>query len=236
MPIFKKGKQDLLFIHVPKTGGTSLEKLFDLSGWRTAYLDLNLKGKSFNHLRICSPQHMHAEMLQRQLLIHKFSGIFMIVRHPYARFRSEYAYMNKGNCDPSAPAVEVWTRKAMKAYSKNHFVFDNHLRPQHEFYIPKTDVYKLENGFDNIVCKLVAKYKIEFVDEELQEMSREKESGFSSKDVELNDTVKSMLNILYQNDFQKFGYKPEPVGGEADTVGQLLEKSWLHRMKQLLLK
>ena len=107
MPIFKKGKQDLLFIHVPKTGGTSIEKLFHLSGWRTAYLDLNLKGKSFNHLRICSPQHMHAEMLQQQLLIHKFSGIFMTVRHPYDRFRSEYAYINKGNCDPSAPAVEA---------------------------------------------------------------------------------------------------------------------------------
>lgn len=232
MPIFKKGKQDLLFVHVPKTGGTSIEKLFQLSGWSTAYLDLSLKGKSFNHLRRCSPQHMHAEMLKQQLLIHKFSGMFMMVRHPYDRFRSEYAYINKGNCDPFAVTVEAWACKVLKAYSKNHFVYDNHLRPQYEFYIPGTIVYKLENGFNKTIQDLAAKYKIEFVDKELREMSREKESGFSSSEVELNDSVKNMLNIIYHQDFVQFGYKREVVGDETVTIDSLLDHRWLHMLKQ----
>ena len=232
MPIFKKGKQDLLFVHVPKTGGTSIEILFELSGWSIAYLDLSLKGKSFNHLRVCSPQHMHAEMLKQQLKLHKFTGMFMLVRHPYDRFRSEYAYINKGNCDPSAAAVEVWARKIFKAYSKNPFVYDNHLRPQHEFYLPGTIVYKLENGFNKAIQHLAAKYKIEFVNKELREMSREKESGFSSSDVELNDSVKNMLNIIYQQDFRQFGYKPELVEGGNDTANSFLEPRWLYTLKQ----
>jgi hypothetical protein len=233
MPIFKKGKLDLLFVHVPKTGGTSIERLFQLSDWSIAYLDLSIKGRSFNHLRVCSPQHMHAAMLKQQLLIHKFIGMFMIVRHPYDRFRSEYAYINKSNCDVSAEAVEAWARKVLKAYSNNHFVYDNHLRPQHEFFIPGISVYKLENGFNKIVQDLAVKYRIDFVDKELREMSREKESGFSSSDIELNDAVKHMLNIVYHEDFRIFGYKPEGVGDETDSVDNILEHRLLHRLKQV---
>ena len=232
MPVFTKGKKNLLFIHVPKTGGTSMEMLFQLSGWRTGYLDLNLKGKSFNHLRICAPQHMHAEMLKQQLVLHKFNGVFMTVRHPYDRYRSEYAYKYKVNCDPSAVAVETWTRTVLKAYSKDQFIFDNHIRPQHEFYLPGTAVYKLENGFNKMIPDLAKKYKIEFADKELRKMSRQEESGFSSSDVELNDTVKSMLIILYQQDFEQFGYKPALVGDTPDTVNDLLEQSWSRPFQQ----
>ena len=232
MPVFTKGKKNLLFIHVPKTGGTSMEMLFQLSGWRTGYLDLNLKGESFNHLRICSPQHMHAEMLKQQLVLHKFNGIFMTVRNPYDRFRSEYAYKNKVNCDPSAVAVETWTRTVLEAYSKDQFIFDNHIRPQHEFYLPGTAVYKLENGFNKMIPDLAKKYKIEFADKELRKMSRQEESGFSSSDVELNDTVKSMLNILYHQDFEQFGYKPDLVGDVPDIIDGLPAQRWSRQVKK----
>jgi len=221
MPVFTKDKKNLLFIHVPKTGGTSMEMLFQRSGWRIGYLDLNLKGESFNHLRICSPQHMHAKMLKQQLMLHKFNGTFMMVRHPYNRFRSEYAYNNKVDCDPSAETVESWTRSVFKAYAGDHFILDNHIRPQHEFYLPGTVVYKLEDGFNKIIQNLTKKYKIELTGEELRKMSRQDESGFSSSDVELNDTVKSMLNSIYHHDFQQFDYKPDLVDGVPDMINSL---------------
>jgi len=209
-----------------------MEMLFQRSGWRIGYLDLNLKGESFNHLRICSPQHMHSEMLKQQLVLHKFNGIFMTVRHPYDRFRSEYAYKNKVNCDPSAEAVETWTRTVLKAYSKDQFIFDNHIRPQHNFYLPGTTVYKLENGFNKIIPDLAKKYKIEFADKELRKMSRQEESGFSSSDIELNDTVKSMLNILYHQDFEQFGYKLDLVGDVPDIIDVLPAQSWPRPVKK----
>jgi hypothetical protein len=231
MPVFNKDKKFLLYIHVPKAGGTSMEMLFQQNGWRIEYLDLNLKGKSFNHVRICSPQHMHAEMLQQQLLMRKLDGMFMTTRHPYARFRSEYCYCNKSNCDTSAEAVETWARKIFKAYSKDNFILDNHIRPQHEFYVPGTKVYKLERGFKKVVQDLAKKYKIELAYQEMHEMSREKESGFSSSDAKLNDTVKSMLNIRYQQDFRQFGYAPDMTADATNTFGGRLEQKWFRRLK-----
>ena len=209
-----------------------MEMLFQRSGWRIGYLDLNLKGESFNHLRICSPQHMHAEMLKQQLMLQKFNGTFITVRHPYNRFRSEYAYNNKVNCDPSAETVESWTRNVLKAYAGDHFILDNHIRPQYEFYLPGTAIYKLEDGFNNIIQDLAKKYKIEFTGEELRKMSRQKESGFSSSDVELNDTVKSMLNSIYHQDFEQFNYKPDLVDGVPDMVNGLPARRWARPNKK----
>jgi hypothetical protein len=217
MPVFYKDKKYLLYIHVPKTGGTSMEKLFQRNGWRAAYLDLNIKGKSFNHVRICSPQHMHAAMLQQQLVLPKLDGIFMTTRHPYDRFRSEYCYNNKSGCDTSAEAVERWARKTFTAYTKDNFLLDNHIRPQHQFYLPGTKIFQLEKGFKNIVQQLSRKYKIELSYQEIHEMSRQKESGLSSSDVELNDRVKAMLNTIYQQDFDQFGYTADLTADRAET-------------------
>ncbi|GGA90311.1 hypothetical protein GCM10011369_35570 [Neiella marina] len=206
MPVLVNGKQHLLFIHVPKTAGTSMEILFQKSGWGVGYVDYGLQG-TLNHLRPCSPQHMHAEMLQQQFVLHQFSGIFMIVRHPYARFRSEYCFANQNNLDTSAAAVEAWTRKVMSVYAANPHILDNHIRPQHEFYVPGATVYKLEDGFDSMKADLSATYGVQFTSEDVREMTREKQHGFSSSDVVLNDNVKAMLDVFYAEDFIKFGYQ-----------------------------
>lgn len=208
MPVLVNGKQHLLFIHVPKTGGTSMEILFQKSGWGVGYVDYGHQG-TLNHLRPCSPQHMHAEMLKQQFVLNQFNGIFMMVRHPYARFRSEYCMANQGSLDISASAVEAWTRKVMTVYAANPHVLDNHIRPQHEFYLPGATVYKLESGFDDIKADLAAQHGVQFISGDVREMSREQHSGVSSKDVELNDAVKAMLNVFYAEDFIKFGYSPE---------------------------
>ncbi|MEA3468759.1 MAG: glycosyltransferase [Thermodesulfobacteriota bacterium] len=208
MPVFIKNNNNLLFVHVPKTGGSSAEELFKKSGWRIACLDKGSQG-TLNHLRPCSPQHMHAKMLQQQFVLCQFNGIFMIVRHPYDRFCSEYCYINKNNCDFSSKAVENWTRKIFCEYTSNNFILDNHIRPQNEFYIPGSTVYKLEDGFDSIKQDLNGQYGIEFVAEDIRVMCRKTESGFSSKDIALNATVKNMLNIMYSQDFIQFGYKPD---------------------------
>ncbi len=205
MPVFSKNNNHLLFIHVPKTGGSSMEVLFHKSGWDIGYLDRNPQG-TLNHVRPCSPQHMHAEMLQQQFLLSKFNGLFMIVRHPYDRFRSEYCYINKENSDFSSDAIEAWARTIFNSYAANNFILDNHIRPQHEYYIPGTSVYKLENGFNTIKQDLFIQFGIEFITEEVRELCRKKENGFSSRDIELNDTVKNMLKILYYKDFIQFGY------------------------------
>ena len=39
MPVFRQDGRAVLFVHVPKAGGSSLERLFAKSGWTTGYRD-----------------------------------------------------------------------------------------------------------------------------------------------------------------------------------------------------
>ncbi len=100
MPIFTKNKIHILYVHIPKTGGSSVEGLFKKNKWQLSYLDKGGKkgGKpdSLNSIRQCSPQHMHLEMLQTIFDLEKIDYIFMTVRHPVDRLISEYR-MRKGS-------------------------------------------------------------------------------------------------------------------------------------------
>jgi hypothetical protein len=33
MPLFRRGAQTVLFVHIPKTGGTSIKEAFKAAGW-----------------------------------------------------------------------------------------------------------------------------------------------------------------------------------------------------------
>ena len=39
MPVFRQDGRAVLFVHVPKAGGSTLERLFAKSGWTTGYRD-----------------------------------------------------------------------------------------------------------------------------------------------------------------------------------------------------
>lgn len=80
MPVFKKEK--IAFIHIPKTGGTSIV---------TAFLEMGYKREPIsttNH----SPQHSTLNELYELGFVDDSYKIITSIRHPYARFTSEYNY------------------------------------------------------------------------------------------------------------------------------------------------
>lgn len=209
MPIFMKDNKHFMFVHVPKTGGTSLEVVFARSGFATAYIDLGIKG-TLNHLRLCPPQHMHAEALQNHFDLDKFDGTFMVVRNPYDRFRSEYCMAHPINCDLSAPAVEAWAAQVFTDLAADGYTRANHLRPQHEFYLPDVAVYKFEQGFTGIIRDIADRYSIQLIKDNVREMARNKNAGIVSSDVDLNPATTEMIDNLYAKDFQQFEYALNP--------------------------
>lgn len=208
MPIFRRDGQSILFVHVPKTGGTSIERLFAASGYETLYRDSVTGQGSVNRLRKCSPQHMHAEMLDRIFNLGSFDFVFMLVREPLARFRSEYS-MRVKDVQRGPGNVTEWAERVFHKYRQNNFFLDNHIRPQADFYVPGCVVYRLESGLEEIVRDINSRLISPLVDETPRALDSKKMRGVSSSQVPLAPSLVDRLRTFYVGDYHKFGYPLE---------------------------
>ena len=90
MPVSKKHK--FKFIHIPKTGGSSVEIVFNLQHKENLYVP------RFTHKIegcIFAPQHFTHSLVNSFSPEFKDYFSFTIVRNPYTRTISEYFYINK---------------------------------------------------------------------------------------------------------------------------------------------
>jgi hypothetical protein len=207
VPIFRKDGKNILFIHVPKTGGSTIETMFRNSGYHTLYRDPKTGPESVNKLRKCSPQHMHADMLEQTFNLEEFDAIFMITRDPVARFRSEYGMRNAAGLQQHTEAdVERWADTVFRKYAANRYVLDNHLRPQRDFYIDGCRVYRLEDGLDRIVEDVNARFGLSLEGSVPKVMDRHSSSGVSSRDIKVSADLERRIKAFYYEDFSRFGY------------------------------
>lgn len=163
MPIFTKDGKKLLFRHIPKTGGTSVENTFVSSGWDMTFFNKKT-------VKPCCPQHYHTKLLNfYEILDNSIILDFTVTRNPWYRLCSEYFHQNKknkkilNNPDEFMKVIEEFFIKNSKIYLKQEkeflsnitgfcknerFVLDNHLRPQHYYIDNNTKVYKFEKMLD----------------------------------------------------------------------------------------
>lgn len=208
MPVFRKDGRNILFVHIPKTGGSSIERAFRSSGYRSLYLDGKLGPSSWNHLRRCPPQHMHGELLELLFRLERFDHIFMVVRDPIARFRSEYLWRhrNKEEFTIDGPTVQRWAKKALRKHSGNPFAWHNHIRPQVDFLVPGITVFPFEEGLDRVLDHLNSTWELGLVNELPRVREGEATTSFASKDVEITPELEDNLRDFYREDFVRFGY------------------------------
>lgn len=207
MPIFRKDGKNILFVHIPKNGGSTIEKVFRESGYQVLYLDGKVGRETVNHVRRCTPQHMHADMLRTNFRLENFDLIFMMVRNPLTRFKSEYIWRNRKDLKVvDAESVNSWGAKAFKKYERDNFLFDNHLRPQVEFYVPGSNVYYFEHGMQFVVDDLNERFELGLQQEIPRLKDGHKETGFSSKDVVVSPKMEHAVKNFYSDDYLRFGY------------------------------
>lgn len=207
MPIFTRDGRSVLFVHVPKTGGTSIERAFIRAGWEVGLRVTPHTHPAQSRLHRISPQHLHAALLSEMLRLSRFDATFILVRDPVMRFCSEYVMRNKRQPGAGrAEHVEAWTRDALARLERNPAVLDNHLRPQHQFVLPDSQVYRFEDGLASALADLSDRFSLELPTVVPHTLESGTKGGLSSRDVELTDGVTARIRAAYARDYEVFGY------------------------------
>ncbi|MGJ8624632.1 MAG: sulfotransferase family 2 domain-containing protein [Yoonia sp.] len=198
MPAFRFAEKRILFIHIPKAGGTSVKS------WLSGHSSESLYQKHRPDVFPCVPQHFHGALLDTLFSPDFFDYSFCISRNPYARVLSEYNYRItrprlKNKILPK-PRFESWLRSAFSRYDRNPYVHSNHIRPQHEFLIGDTEAFQLEKGLEPLQKRLS-----EITGVPLKgEVPRKNPSAKTATSI--SAAAAKRIHEFYEKDFERFGY------------------------------
>ena len=213
MPYYKN--KNLLFVHIPKTGGTVIENAIKELSKCTPVEIQSILYSSYTNELLDFPYNKVSLQHQFYTTIYKFKDkldvdfdnikIFSVVRNPYDRIISDLFWFRLIKKD--------FTAEQVYNVIKNNYLYrddlDNHNEPQYKFI---TD----EN------CELIKNIKI-FKTETLNESNNKlnKFIGFDinikkrnvNKDYSsyLNKDSISLINTFYKKDFELFNYKFHPT-------------------------
>ena len=145
MPLYTCAEKNIkiLFIHIPKCGGGSIEKFFRMNGF-TQHL-FSVEPELITCLK-CSPQHFHSELIISQLNISKVNYSFAIFRDPVERMISEYRWRIKHPL--AVNGFDSWYQAIRQEFKENKYLLDNHIRCQVDFLIPNLNVFRFEDGLE----------------------------------------------------------------------------------------
>ena len=130
MPYFPKIK--VLFIHIPKTGGTSVERYlqnkFNVNLFKENLYSIHetFNNHSYQHMTY---NEIYNNRIRFNVKFDNLSIIFAVVRNPYERLISELFYRKFINTKMNAKDVE----NILIKYIISNNDYDNHKIPQHIF-------------------------------------------------------------------------------------------------------
>ena len=211
MPYYKNKNTNILFIHIPKTGGSSIEHYFSTK------FNIPLNNKSLK-----TTNHYHKENNKYKILSKKVSlqhliynsifrfrrffnvtlrnlKIITAVRNPYERLISDLFYLKKINKDTLKKNVY----QIILNFIKNNP--DNHALPQHRFIInyytrripPNITILKTETLKEDM-------HKIGYSDFDVHQ-KKNKVKNVNYYDY-LNKKSIQLINLYYHFDFILFNY------------------------------
>lgn len=198
----------ILFIHIPKTGGTAIEDMFcrysniNIFEWPN-YYGKNIWGRN-NNLEY---QHLTAKQIFddfKLLKIDEIDFIFTVVRNPYDRFVSEVNWKLPYNKNIDQKNKNLALLNCFDDIKNNPLYCHN--LSQVDFidgYFDKIKIYKYEDSFDKIIndlkmlCSIDTEIIIKTVNPTLNKCVL---TG------DINEEDKKNIIKIYKNDFAQLGY------------------------------
>ena len=198
MPIFSINNKRVLFIHIPKTGGTSIEN------WLSNFGEMQFYQPGIPTFMKCTPQHLTFNDINILFGADYFDLIFAVVRNPYERLVSEYIFRTAGQLKTFKKRVDFsdWLMLHLTKAKQNKHHFDNHLRPQTDFVNEQMKVFKLENGLEEVIKYLKSALKIKST-KKIPQLNKSK----AKKDLIWSVEVRNEVNQFYRNDFLQLQYE-----------------------------
>lgn len=196
MPIFIQKNKAILFVHIPKSAGSSISTLFVNNGWEEI---LTIRGYHLSELSFLrsSFQHLDAASLRLLINLDKLTDVFTVVRHPFDRFVSEYYWQLSQGITQLDP--REWTQLVSRELIADKFYCDNHLRPQIDFILPGTRIFKYSQEITQIISEAFGL--------NLGRAPRDKVGPFRSADIlKVFYEVENDIYEMYKYDYMYFGF------------------------------
>ena len=234
MTLFIKEEQSILFLHVPKCGGSSIDRLFKDNGYTAT---LELRGLPPQDCLVASPQHLTSQNLKSIVNMKNLDNIFTIVRNPYERMISEFNWQFRDTESCNTPDINIWVVESLKNASSDLSYSDNHFRPSIDFIDQSypCKIFKLEDGIEFIVEYFIREQgsteKIDIPNEK-----NAKNFANSIKRPNLNPIAIRTINQFYKRDFEAFGYtivETEAQASKLETDGKNESRATENKIKSI---
>lgn len=205
MPFIEYGGKRILFIHIPKTGGQSVER------WLSEHGKLRFHNAGTPLSARCTPQHFRWTDLRELFGADYFDYVFTIVRNPYERIESEYRMtwiLGMQGFFRAAPGFAAWLDSTLESFGKTAFFRDNHFRPQSEFIGKAVRVFRFEEGIGPILDQVAHDTGLPPPVRVAHDNASSDFAGQIDWDIPQLDQVAR----LYADDLRRFGYDPAGRG------------------------
>lgn len=202
MPLYLNNEQAVTFLHIPKTAGTTIETWLNDSG---KYQQILFSQKKLEGMLV-TPQHLGYHTLTEltKTLNRPLEYKFAVVRNPFERIVSEFFYRIKlGSIQlgvNSESLFSAWVVHNLKKYQETPELLDNHLRPQTYYVNDDVEVFKFEDGIQNVLDTVGERIGLH------ENTHVESKKVGDKKSVWWSSTAIEMVLKLYEKDFERFGY------------------------------
>ncbi|MCP9835638.1 MULTISPECIES: sulfotransferase family 2 domain-containing protein [unclassified Cyanobium] len=206
MTILTKDSNSILFLHVPKCGGSSIVDTFTANGYTS---ELEMRGKPAQDCLLASPQHQTCSALKSLVRFDNIKEIFMVVRNPYQRLVSEYNWIFREVSPEERPEYSQWVINSIAIVEQDPYYLDNHLRPMIDFLDVghPARIFRLEGGLQAII-----EFYLQPVESMLNiTVAHNKKASlfkYKSDNPALDERALHLVNKFYRDDFLAFGYEP----------------------------
>ena len=208
MPLFKGLSESILFIHIPKTGGSSIENYFS----KKYEMQLCTETPPFIYNFIEFKTSLQHQTLNTILKNKKFFNVTMvntsvitIVRNPYARLISQLFWSNLINKDTIQQNIFEVIKRIFNEYKSDNSIYDNHIRPQYEFLLYKNKINK------NIKILKTENLNKMMFDLGYTDFNNHIHMNINTANYMkyLNKDSINLINVFYHEDFTRFNYSKQ---------------------------